>query len=714
MGYKKTYKKIKLPKLKPYIIFIGTMIIIYMILSSTLVTKKYNLRPGDIARFDIKASRDVEDKISTQKNIEEELKHIQELYTYDANVRKNAIQNIEGLFMAVEQVNNDINFNIPSNEAEISPEKRQEAEDKVKNDKIKLLKEKSPIKNLSVDNYNILLILTKSQIDELKNSIIQCGNNLFDSMPIHENNTEEVSKAQGYITTYFNNTSFSKNLKELAMSIGYSQVKTTYFIDHKKTEESRQEVIKNVKPVIIKKDQTIISEGQPISENQIEILNELGLLDNNKSFSINLHLALIIIVVGIIGLQWIYMKGKCKEIYEDNDKLLVINILTIFTIIVGRAIVGFSPYVIPFACVPILLCVLINDRISLIISILNVVFMAYITEFSVDVILIALINSIVAPILLKRVQQRNDILYTSVAIGAINILFATGIGYFLNTNVPMILKRALFTGLAGIISGILAIGILPFLENIFHLVTNIKLLELANPNNPLIKRLLLEAPGTYHHSVLVANLSEMAAEKVGANPILTRVAAYYHDVGKLERPYYFKENQLGMDNPHDDITPSLSALIIISHVDDGVKLGEKYGLPKAIIDVIAQHHGDSLVKYFYITMRNNSEHPDEVKEEDYKYRGPAPISKEAALVMMADSVEAAVRSISNPTKEKVESMVNNIIKGKIDDNQLINSDLTFKDIESIRESFLKVLTGIYHERIEYPKEKLNNENKEKE
>ncbi|MEG3042436.1 MAG: HDIG domain-containing protein, partial [Clostridium sp.] len=209
------------------------------------------------------------------------------------------------------------------------------------------------------------------------------------------------------------------------------------------------------------------------------------------------------------------------------------------------------------------------------------------------------------------------------------------------------------------------------------------------------------------HSVLVANLSEMAAENIGANPIMARVSAYYHDVGKLERPYYFKENQVGIANPHDDMSPALSAAIILSHVDDGVKLARKYNIPQVIIDVISEHHGDSLAKYFYITMKNRSEKPDEINESDYKYSGPPPRTKESTIVMMADGVEAAVRSIQNPTKKKIEEMVNNIIKTRIDENQLINSDLTFKDLEKIKESFLKVLSGIYHERVEYPKEKIN-------
>ncbi|MDU4598222.1 MAG: HDIG domain-containing protein, partial [Clostridium sporogenes] len=210
---------------------------------------------------------------------------------------------------------------------------------------------------------------------------------------------------------------------------------------------------------------------------------------------------------------------------------------------------------------------------------------------------------------------------------------------------------------------------------------------------------------TYHHCVLVANLAEMAAESVGANPILARVASYYHDVGKLERPYYFKENQIGIANPHDDMSPAMSSAIILSHVEDGVKLAEKYNLPEGITDVVREHHGDSLAKYFYITMRNKSENPDEVNEADYRYGGPPPRSKESTIIMLADGVEAAVRSINDPTKGKIEEMVNKIIKARLDEGQLDDCDLTLKEIGLIRDAFLKVLISIYHQRIEYPEDK---------
>ncbi|MGN9160289.1 HD family phosphohydrolase [Clostridium sulfidigenes] len=713
MGHKKRLSRIRFPRIKPYITFIITTLIVYLILSTVVVSKKYKFQVGEIAKFDIKAPRDVEDKVATQKSIEEELKHVQETYTYDANIRKGALDNINKLFELVKKINSE---NPPYNpSSEDDNEKIKSEQDKINGIKLKKLKEEGVIKNLSTENYGLLLSLNDTGLNSLNEEIVECMNNLYDTTPIYENKPQDIVSAQGYITAFFNNTSYAKNVKDLAMAIGYSQTKATYFVDHEKTEEARQNITKNVTPVIYKKDQTIIAEGQPITESQIELLNDLGLLDNDKSTGIYMNLVLLLVVAGVLGLQWRYIKEKRRDIYEDNSKVILINLLTVLTVVLARISILISPYVIPFACISILLSVLIDSKTSVTIGILNVIFISFIVKFSVDLTLIAMVNAVIVPMVLKRVQQRNDILYSSLLIGAINVVFTGAMGYFLSTNVTSIINKAMLTGISAIVSGILAIGILPVLENIFDVLTNIKLLELANPNHPLMRRLLLEAPGTYHHCVLVANLAEMAAESVGANPILARVASYYHDVGKLERPYYFKENQIGIVNPHDDMSPAMSSAIILSHVEDGVKLAEKYNLPEGITDVVREHHGDSLAKYFYITMRNKSENPDEVNEADYRYGGPPPRSKESTIIMLADGVEASVRSINKPNKKKIEEMVNNIIKSRIDENQFVNSDLTFKDLEKIRESFLKVLSGIYHERIEYPKDKINltKENNEK-
>ena len=255
---------------------------------------------------------------------------------------------------------------------------------------------------------------------------------------------------------------------------------------------------------------------------------------------------------------------------------------------------------------------------------------------------------------------------------------------------------------AGIIAAFFCIGTLPLWEAAFGLVTPMKLLEIANPNQPLLKRLLLEAPGSYHHSIIVGNLAESAAEAIGANVLLARAGAYYHDIGKLSRPYFFGENQVGTENPHDSISPELSTRIITAHTRDGLALAREHRLPAPIQDAIVQHHGTTMVSFFYHKKMESAENKDEVDIRDFRYEGPKPQTREAAILMLADSVEAAVRSLNKPTPQKVEELIRGIIKGKMTDGQMTDCPLTLRDMETIVKAFKSTLNGVFHERIEYP------------
>ncbi|HEY8497653.1 MAG TPA: HDIG domain-containing metalloprotein, partial [Limnochordales bacterium] len=261
---------------------------------------------------------------------------------------------------------------------------------------------------------------------------------------------------------------------------------------------------------------------------------------------------------------------------------------------------------------------------------------------------------------------------------------------------------ASWAGLAnGLLSAVLALGLLPFVESLFGVVSSVRLMELCNPNQPLLRRLLLEAPGTYHHSLMVGNLAETAAEAVGADPVLCRAGALYHDVGKVRRPYFFVENQFGDANPHDRLNPSLSTLIIMSHVKDGIDLARQARLPEAIVEFIRTHHGTDLVRYFYMKALN-AEGPDKVKEEDFRYPGPKPRTKETAIVMLADSVEASARALGRASPGRVEGLVRRVIRERLLDGQLDESTLTLQELNAIANAFSRVLTGVYHARIEYP------------
>jgi len=687
---------LKLNKARPYLIFLVTAVILYSILVTALVPKKYNINVGDIAKVDIKAPREVENEKSTENNKTKAIENVGKK-TIKVPINETAIKDIGELFSTVRKLNTG---GSSAKSDEISQEGLV-----LEKGKIALLKKQNPIPNFTYEDYQILVRLELTESNELEKFLKSTMTTLYDLTTINENKPEEIVMARGIIATAFNNSNFPKDIREIGMSIANVEVHPNTIYDKEGTELLIKEAIKNVKPVMIKKDQIIVKEGEPLTTDQKALLESLGLLDNTSNFDWSLYLGLAALVCLVIMIQWYYLYKYHKIIFNDIKKLIMLNILTIISILLARTLGIISLFVIPLACVPMLMAILINDEVSIALNILNCILISVAVNFNFEITILAVLNAIAGVMLLKKMQQRNDILYSSIYIAMINLMIYLSMGFLLSNNIIDILKKAGMVYLASLIAGVLTIGFLPFFESFFDIVTTVKLLELSNPNHPLLKRLLLEAPGSYHHSVLVANLSEVAAEVVGANPVLARVASYYHDIGKIKRPYFFKENQLGNDNPHDKITPNLSTLIIISHVKDGLELAKEFKIPKVIQDVIGQHHGTTLVKYFYVTMKNSSDNPDEIKEGDFRYQGPNPESKEAAIIMLADVVEAAVRSIQNPTKGKIEEMVNNLIKSRLNEGQLDNCDLTLKDLEKIRAAFLKVLSGIYHERIEYPLDK---------
>jgi len=700
MAIKNIRELMTLNRAKPYLIFIVTAIIMFSILVTALVPKKYTINVGDIAKVDIKAPREVENEASTEINRTRAEEGV-EKKTYKVPVNEKAIENFHKLFSQVRK----LNAPYPITDANgVTTEKVLSEKEK-----IALLKLSNPIAGFNIEKYQVLINLDVKKADELEKFLEETMKALDTSVIINENKPEEIVLAKNMIAATFNDSNFTKDIREIGISIANVEVRPNTIYDKVTTDLLIEAARKLVKPVMIKKEQIIVNEGEPITTQQKLLLQSLGLLDNTTNFEWSLYLSLAGLVCLVILLQWFYLFKYQPEIFKDIKKLIMLNILSIIAILLARILGVISLFVIPLACIPMLMTILINDEVSIGLNILNCILISVAVNFNFEITVLAVFNSIIGVMLLKKMQQRNDILYSAIFIALMNLALYLSMGFLLSNSIVEVLKKAGMVSLASLISGVLTIGFLPFFESFFDIVTTVKLLELSNPNHPLLKRLLLEAPGTYHHSVLVANLAEVAAEAVGANPVLARVSSYYHDIGKIKRPYFFKENQLGNDNPHDKITPNLSTLIIISHVKDGLELAKEFKVPKVIQDVIQQHHATSLVKYFYVTMKNSSETPEDIKEEDFRYPGPNPESREAAIIMLADAVEAAVRSIPNPTKNKIEEMVNNIIKERLSDGQLDNCDLTLKDLEKIRKAFLKVFTGIYHQRIEYPLDKWEKE-----
>lgn len=676
-------RKDHIDKWKRIFLFTITAILIYFILMTVVTPKRYKLNEGDIATVDIKAPRDIIDEEATKLKEQEVTAKVEKKFTLKNEIKIEASDNVKGFF--------DKLINLKSNNID-------------EKSKIAELKKIDTI-NLSDSEYKELLDLSVDKDTELQWIALTAIDKAYENQI--EEDSKAIADAKSIVDQYLSRQGLESNIEVILREICESQVKANYFFDQSKTDEAIKEALKGVSKVMIKKNQIIVKEGEPITQKQINILTELGLIgeDISKDY-IYTYIILFFYVLFVLILQYIYMKNENNKILNNTKLVFLILLLNLLSLIIARVFTLVSVFLIPIACTPILMTVFLGSKISIIINSFNLLFIGIIIGFEPQIILVAIVANIISSLTLKKVNQRNDILYSTAYLAVSSAIIVLSSGILLSNNIKRILiDVALATG-GAFISGILAMGLLPFLESSFNLVTNMKLLELSNPNNLLLKRLLMEAPGTYHHSIMVANLAEVAAEEVGANPMLVRVGAYYHDIGKIKRPFFFGENQLGGVNPHDKISPALSTTIIISHVKDGLELAKEYDVPTIVTDMIAQHHGTTLVKYFYYTLKNNSENPDLIKEDDFRYPGPKPQTKEAAIIMMADSVEAAVRSIQEPTLDKIEAMVNNIIKDKLNSNQLNECDLTFKDLEVIKACFLKVLKGIYHHRIEYPTEKI--------
>lgn len=422
---------------------------------------------------------------------------------------------------------------------------------------------------------------------------------------------------------------------------------------------------------------------------------------HKKLVSFSITGGVIIFSLTLIALLVFYLLRFHSKILEEDKYLFVLVLVILGIAFLSRALYIYSGYLAPVGAAAILVATLCNPGL---VSLVSVSLALSIGVYTGDLAFttFSLMSGLAGGISISKVTKRSDLTgipFLSLAFtnGAIILVFSLLHGEQLST----LLQNQLYGLVNAIISIIIALGALPFLENIFGITTPIRLLELSNPNEPLLRELLTKAPGTYHHSLIVANLSEQAAQAIGADPLIARVGALYHDIGKAKRPYFFIENQFGGENPHDKLTPNLSTLVVISHTRDGIEMGRIHRLPLVIQDFITQHHGTTLVQYFYhqALTKDGSER---VFQEDYRHDGPKPQTKETAIMLLADEVEASTRSLTKPTPQKIEEAVKEVIHYVEKDGQLEESPLSFKDLSIITSTFIKLLCGMYHSRIEYP------------
>ncbi len=479
-------------------------------------------------------------------------------------------------------------------------------------------------------------------------------------------------------------------------------------VDEFATEIARKNAQNSVKPyeVVFQKGDKILFEGEPVTRLKRDALRQAGY----NVYELNWQgLAGIYIIVFIATALFIgFMKFFEKE-YLEPRYLSISAVLSMLLALIGVMLpIGFSPYVIPITAFLMLMSIFTNPRVALVASVMMLSVMAVGYQYNIQFVVTFILLTIFSVILMSQIKyaKRVDLIKIGFNISVAGVIIVLSI-YILekcliDVDNVLILKDISFIFLNGILSSIITLGSLPLFESTFKIITSYGLAELGDHNSKLLKRLQMDAPGTYHHSLMVSNLCEAAAEAIGADPILARVGALYHDIGKLKRPLFFVENQsyFLIENPHNKFTPRISKMIITAHPKDGIEIAKEYHLPQVIQNFILQHHGEGLASYFY-NQAVKEEGVENVKEEQFRYTGPKPNTKETAILMIADAVESAVRSLKNPTPEEIEGMINKIIVERLNDGQLSDSPLTLKDIKTIASTFSRILRGMQHNRIKY-------------
>lgn len=489
----------------------------------------------------------------------------------------------------------------------------------------------------------------------------------------------------------------------VATLIGRQLIQSNLVLDTEKVNQARQEAYDAVEPVRIMQGEIIVRKGDVVRAEHIQLLTDVGLIKTGRDYGV--LAGLILTVIGIMTFMGFFLHQEHGKVLQNGTQLGLIGSVLVAVVAMGKlfSMLNWSDaaYLNPSALLGLLLTLLIDAQVASIATVVLAVILGLVFEMNWIVTVLALVGGLTAVLSVSKVSQRGDVMRAGFIVGGVNAFFLVALG-LASQNLALALRSYLGL-LSGVLASVIAIGVLPYLESLFKITSPIRLLELSNPNHPLLRRLMLEAPGTYHHSILVGNLAEAAAESIGADGLLARVGAHYHDIGKLRRPYFFVENQVGKDNPHDKMAPSLSTLIITSHVKDGLELASEFKMPPVVTQFIAQHHGTDLVRFFYHRACEASE-DDTVEERDFRYLGPKPQGKEVAIVSLADATEAAVRSISKPNPGKIEGLVRKIIKDRLNSGELDESDLTFQDMDRIANAFTKVIMGMFHARVEYPEQ----------
>lgn len=692
------------------VLAVVSFLLMVAILQINLVPRTIDLELGQPSPEDVRAPRTVINTVRTRelqeeaaaKALEEALDK-PEFQTISTQTRNQALTLVSSVFTIIDH--GRANLPVPSGEnGEPIEVDQRELERQVQKVRAELVTLKEGFTGAPPEVIAELLVMEEEDYERIKQGVRQIFLNIQTEEKIGPEDLETVRKnLDRYLLAY---PLLSQDL-EPARALLSAMLFPNLIPDQTKLRQVQEEAKKRVPPVRIEKGNLIVREGDIVTSEHIQILRDLALIDNQGNRAL-IFVSLSLFTLFLIGIGVFYIYRFKREILRQENYLYLLALVALVVLATAKILslldVLWLRYMIPLSFAGIILTILLDAQIAWVVTTLLSLMVGVVVDYDLSPAIFYFISGTISIYCLSNITQRREMIRMGLILAGVNFGAVVTLGLlFGDRNLLNLLGLAFVGGFNGIFSTALAMGFLPFLEQLFKLTSDLSLLELANPNQPLLKRLLIEAPGTYHHSIIVGNLAEAAADAIGADSLLARVGSYYHDIGKLQRPYFFVENQIAQDNPHEKLSPNLSTLIITSHVRDGVEMARQYGLSERVLDVIEQHHGTDLLRYFYKRASESLEEEKEtLAEGNFRYPGPKPRSKEAAIIMLADSVEAAARAMEQPTPSRLEALVDKIFKDRLESRQLDETDLTLKDLDKIKAAFLKVLTGIFHHRIKYP------------
>lgn len=681
----------KYSSLKLVLLVIAFLITVTLTITGSYVYDNETVAVGMISPKRFVALKDTEDVEETNKRIEQAKASVGPLYQHDTEVQNKTIEDLNQFFHVLDQAVQEMEEN-----------------------------EGTAKKNITL---NLPVVLNKTDYEAYKELSLtgkqQFQKNIFDAVNnLYEQGVTEESmeKLADLANSQMTDTQWNNTLQNMALQIITSAIKPNLILDNEAMEAAIVQKVSEVEPVMIKKNQKIVDQGEVITEDIYNRLMLLNLINQGYSSSVIPLVGSVLIEILLFLAVALYVSTQAKKLIIHPVPYVILFCCYVLSLVAFGITAKMNNFrFVPVQMFAMFVSILIGPRIALVLNLFVSIVGTFIFNGNIDYIIYFLLSGSFAALLMQYASQRKKVVMISVAVGLSDAALMIALELFMEKAFStQVFIDGIYAGFTGLLTVIVVMGSMPLWEAIFEVNTPLRLLELINPNNELMRRLMIEAPGTYHHSLIVANLAENAAYDVEANPTLARAGAYYHDIGKLGYPLCFSENQAGT-NAHDGMEPSNSARVIIKHVELGKTLADEYKVPTAIKEILEQHHGTTLVKYFYYKAVNLYG-KDNVNKEDFRYPGPIPQSKESAIVMLADTVEAAVRSnISNgKTLDEVKELIDILIRDKLDEGQLDSCDLTLKDITLIKEAFMKVFQGMYHDRISYPKEALEDARKHEE